>query len=110
MESSTPAEGRWVDVGSGLKVYDSKVTQDIIADTPVRVRTRAVAKSIHFKTPRKPGREPLGLETPPPSRRKQHSEFIPWSSKASCHEYPYKLKVPDSQGRKLPKVVFRWLV
>ena len=110
MASLTPAKGRWVEIGRGVKVYESEVTQDIIAGTPVPIIGAVAAQSNYPNTPRKQGRETTGLVTPPSSRRKQHSEFTSQSSKAAYHQHACKLKVPDSAGHKLPQLVFRWLV
>jgi hypothetical protein len=109
MASLTPAKGRLLDIGSGMKVYDSEVTQDIIAGTPVPVGA-AAAQSNSFDTPSRPDRGRNGLNTPPPSQQKERSELASNIPKASYHKHDYKLKVPDSQGRKLPRILFRWLV
>ena len=109
MGSLTPAKGRWIDVGNGTRMYDPKVTPDIVAATPVPIRGLAAATT-EFTIPSHPGREKIGLVTPPPSQKKERSKLGSHSSKASYHKYDYKLKVPDSKDRKLPRIVFRWLV
>ena len=58
MAPLTAANGRWVDIGSGIKVYDHESTQNIIAGSAVPIRGPAAAKSSHFNTPRQPEREP----------------------------------------------------
>ena len=93
MDSLTLASGSWVDIGNGTKMYDPELTQNNTTGTPVR-----------------PTREPTGHVTPPPSGRKQHSEFASQTSKASYLEYDHKLNAPDSKGHDLPQIVFRWLV
>jgi hypothetical protein len=110
MASLTPAKGRWVDIGSGMKVYDHESIQDVIAGSAVPIRSPAPAESSHFNKPRQPERETIGLNTPPPSQKTERSELASNIPKASYDPHDYKLKVPDSQGRKLPRILFRWLV
>ena len=110
MASLTPAKGRWVDVDNGTRMYDPEVTPDIVAATPVPTRGLAAAAITEFTIPSQPGREQIGLVTPPPSQKKERPKLASHCLKAPYHDYDHKLKVPDSKDHKLPRVVFRWLV
>jgi hypothetical protein len=108
MATYTSPKGAWIDAGYGIQEFESQ--HDVISNGE-SLRLRASYEKRQFSTPPKSlSRESTGLITPPPSREKNSLAVSPQRSKISHHGYDYKLREPDSKGRQLHRLVFRWYI
>ena len=70
------------------------------------VAQRRVQASV--SEPVSPERMLTGPPTPPPLDKKKPRPVSLQYNTVQQNEYDYKLKVFDTKGRKLPRIVFRW--
>ena len=106
---AAPRDNHWLDIGDGVRVYDgaSDLDDHTRGKNSMSCMTRRTTRIRSPSLP-SPQRASIGLHTPPSSDRKKAYATSPQSSKVSHLGYAYKLKVPDTKGRKLPRILFRW--
>lgn len=104
-----PRKSRWIDRGEGIEelIFDDVADYELLNEESVRGPQRHIQQRMSI--PRdSPPRVSQALLSPPPTTRKKIPSARPRPLRISHLDYDRKLKVPDTKGRKLPRIAFRW--